>query len=134
MQTVIWYDYLPNGWLHWVMRACGCLLLPLTFCVWQSMLKVPAECCFSSSSLSVNQTDIRFKIWGYAASSPRDLCDLCDLCVVTIWKLWKMSLSVQQLTVRLFLFYFKSYGEIDTLDLFLRNMQLHNGLLLSGFY
>lgn len=45
-----------------------------------------------------------------------------------------MSLSVQQLTVGLFLFYFKNYGEIDTLDLFLRNMQLHNGLLLSGFY
>lgn len=78
----------------------------------------------------MNQTDIRFKIGGYAASLPRDL--RVEL-VVTIEKLRKMSLSVQQLTVRPFLFYFKSYGEIDTLDLFLRNMQLHNGLL-SGFY
>lgn len=110
----------------------GLWMTPFTFdfCVWQSMLNVAAECYFSSS-LSVNQTDIRFKIWGYAASSPRDLC--VEL-AVTIWKLWKMSLSVQQLTVGLFLFYFKNYGEIDTLDLFLRNMQLHNGLLLSGFY
>lgn len=58
----------------------------------------------------------------------------CMELVVTVWKLWKMSLAVQQLTVGLLLFCFQSNAEIDIPNLFLRNMQLHSRLLLSGFY
>lgn len=45
-----------------------------------------------------------------------------------------MSLSVQQLTVGLFLFCFQSNAEIDIPNVFLRNTQPHSRLLFSGFY
>lgn len=103
----------------------------LDLAVCDSPCKKPQQPCCVSSSLHVNQIDIQFKIRGYAPSSPHD--SRVGL-VVTMWKLWKMSLSVQQLSMRLLRFSFKSYAEIDTLNLFLRRMQLHNRLLRSGFY